>query len=236
VIGTRIGAAIAAVGLALSGTGFAQAQWQWAAATLDSPSRIVGVTLDGDNTSLSYFNKSGHPLWCEGIVLPAELVDEVHGYYSTHPDSWIELNTGYWQFDLSPALQTARDGGEVVRLWSADAPGANLPWKPIADGTVGKMYYDSEWDNWMRLTDANFTPGAVVRCRSGPIEQGPEYLEIERYSPGPISLGSVAVGDAAAGSLGSTSQAVGSLDQGAGTGSFASDSVTASVSTEGAGM
>lgn len=192
----RIAIAAAATAIAsataVGGAGVAGAQDL--APVSNSPSS-VSVSGTGENTKVTYDNKSGHDLNCSAFVGKSGLVGDLYAYLRTTDFS----NSG---ITLPPALYAAiveaNENGQLGGYGGFVEDGDSTELTPGAGGTVGGT-----------LTDGSFAPAAVAMCVAIDLT----YIEIE-VSAGvgvPAGLGSLDAVLTGVGSSGSVAQTAGSL-------------------------
>lgn len=184
--------AIASV-TALGGAGVAGAQ------DLDpvsnSPSS-VSVSGTGENTKVTYDNKSGHDLRCSAFVGKSGLVGDLYDYLRTTDFSNAGLPLPP---ELYAAMIEANENGQLGGYGGFVEDGDSTELTPGGGGTVFGG----------TLTDDSFAPAAVAFCVAVDVT----YIEIE-VSAGvgvPAGLGSLDAALIGVGSSGSVAQTAGSL-------------------------
>lgn len=191
----RLGVAAATAALAsataLAGAGVAAAQGL--DIITNSPSS-VSVSGTGASAKVTYTNRSGQDLSCNGFAGRSDLIGDMYQF----------ARVSGTQGDPPPALMlrmaTAMERGQIGLYAGMVEDGTSVDLAPILGQETG-----------MGLTDSSFTPAAMVSCYGMGGES--DYVEVE-VSTGvgvPAVLGSLDGALAGIGSSGSVADITGSL-------------------------
>lgn len=188
-----IAAAATAIASATAVGGASVAGAQDLAPVSNSPSS-VSVSGTGENTKVTYDNKSGHDLYCVAFVGKSGLVGDLYHYLRP-----IGLTDGT---TLPPALWAAfleaNENGQLGGYGGFVEDGDSTELTPGAGGTVAGT-----------LTDGSFAPAAVAICDA--IDLTYSEIEVSAGVGVPAGLGSLDAALTGVGSLGSVAQTAGSL-------------------------